>query len=181
MSYSEIGKVTGISKSTLSYMLKDITLNKEQKGRLADKEDKNRSTMNERISDEQRKKGGHRCQELHGKDVQNITAEARELGHMAYRQDELPAKAALEKLHGCEFRKERIGKKIIDFASEEMLIEHSISNTTSRLAERFEVAIDAGDTRKMVAYIRFRKGKWRDRLLKMGVDVRHVDELDVET
>ncbi|MCK9596767.1 hypothetical protein M0R19_06255 [Candidatus Pacearchaeota archaeon] len=50
-------------------------------------------------------------------------------GNLSYRKDELPVKEKLEKIFNCEFRKERIKDRYIDFASSDYLIEYT-ANTS---------------------------------------------------
>lgn len=183
-SYRDIERETGISRSTLSYMLKDIVLTSEQKQRLKKSAQKNRekfSSWFETLSESERKslarKGGENAWHKHRqKCLQNLHS-GREIGSLTYRQDEIPTKKKLEKLYGTTFEKTKVGNRYIDFGNEELLIEHTTDKTKglSDLIARFEDV--QADTRTKIAYIPTRKGKRKQRLLDLGVEVHHVSEL----
>ena len=97
-------------------------------------------------------------------------------GSFAYQQNEKPIKAALEQRLNTTFRKEQIGRRVFDFANEELLIEHSTARPggATVVARRFEEAARAGDERKWIAIVHA-DVDGAVRLAELGVAVFDVD------
>lgn len=181
LSYAEIGELLDIRKSTLHYMLRDIPLTDAQQGRLEQRRQLAVRALKEwvgaqskEILHEKCSRGGKVAWERHREKIQCVLDEGRLAAHLAYRKDELPIKAALEKLYDKKFHKEIIGKRVMDFASDDYLIEYTADYThgTFDLVRRFEDVAD--DPRRKVAYLNVRRlgAPTRQRLEAIDVEIK---------
>jgi len=180
LSYREIMERIDVGKGTLSNWLRGVALTDDQQEVLDERVRENQRQLNSNITDEQRRKGGQKCQELYGEAVQNLNQEAREKGMLVYLEHELEVKVVLEEIYGQTFQKERLGRYVFDFASEDILMEHTAYAGTVRVVERFREARDLGDTRRRIAYIATSRGKRYEQLLALDVEVHHYTELNEE-
>jgi len=183
-SYLEISKMLGMHKSTLHYILRDIPLTDEQKERLEEKERDNQRRLvawfqgqpeltRRKMSSRGGAKGGNLVWERRRDEMLKIVEASRGKANLTYRRDEIPIKDKLEKLYGCVFHREVIGNRVMDFASDELLIEHTSDWThgTFDLVRRMEDV--AGDTRRKIAYLDTKKlgAPTRKRLENVGVEI----------
>lgn len=178
LSYSEIRDRLGIARSTLSYMLKDIVLTEKQKKRL-EKKKKDGQKVLRAWSETQppevlaavSSRGGKVCQERHSEALRKHLSLGWKAAMLTYRKDELPIKISLEKIYNRVFSKELIGRRAIDFACKDLLIEHTSDPTHGvfDLVRRFEDVVS--DPRKKIAYLDVSKigPSTRKRLENLGV------------
>lgn len=172
-----ISTVTGIARSTLSYMLKEIQLTAVQRERLASNERANRVRFANWSATVER----HSWRRpLRTPEQSRAITEA---GNLVYLRSEEEIRATLERMFAVRFQKERIGGRYFDFASDTLLIEHTRSGGAGikMATERF--AETPRDGRRRIAFIdttnlglkRFR------RLAEVGVEVHDIRELETET
>lgn len=178
-SYSEIEKETGITRSTLSYMLRGMVLTENQKQRLSEKmREAGRARLGWVPSHIVRKQLSISGKKRWKKDpkIRILLREGRKLGHLTFRKDEIPIKSALERLLGVSVKREVLGKRVIDFVTDNFLIEYTTDHTHGvfDLVRRFEDSIVKGDHRKKIAYLPIDKigKKTRNRLIQAGVEIR---------
>ena len=97
---------------------------------------------------------------------------------LAYRQDELAVKKKLESVFGRSFHKEWIGGRVVDFADDEFIIEHSehALRGIDDMTARFEDISD--DPRYKIAYVNDKEGvfgaKRRARLQVVVDEIRDI-------
>lgn len=155
-SYTDIANELGLPKSTIRYMVKDVELTPEQREALAQRIP---STAGQQPKDIEacRRQGrisgtkawSAECRER----TLSATKENVEKACLAYTREELPIKSKLEALYGKQFKKERIGARIVDFASDDLVIEHStdygkgLGDMIARLTEIKD------DKRRKIAYV----------------------------
>lgn len=164
-------------------MLRDIELTETQKQRLVAKSAtaaQNFVEWNAALSKQERRergqKAGARTWELHKETMlRNLReSDGRVQAGLTYRKDELPIKAKLERLYKCSFSKEQIGKRFVDFASVDMLIEHTTdpSHGVHDIVKR--MADIAHDPRRKIAFLPLNHlGKKNLALLAaLGVELR---------
>jgi hypothetical protein len=183
---AEISAALGVNKSTVHYMVRSVELTASQKEELKTKRlearKKAAAQLNKRsLSDklESSRKGGvNNWARNKSKLVHNLS-NGNKASNLAYRQDELPVKAALEKKYRCSFQKECVNGRYVDFASKRMLIEHTTDHThgTYDLVRRF--ADISTDSRRKVAYLDLPKlGPLnRKRLADLSVELHDYREL----
>lgn len=182
LSFSEIGRKTGISKSTLSYMLRNTQLTAEQKERLDTKSRLNRDTFRQLCAGQRQtgskvwsRKGGKACWE------RNREQSLKNLSRRGFAQTELEKRIALklERIFGLPFRKELVGGHYFDFASSAHLIEHSLDSGKGLrdIISRFSDVQD--DPREKIAYVNFdHLGRKRvDELAALVDDIRDCREV----
>ena len=157
-SYRDIIRATGLSKSTIRYMVRDVVLTEEQTAALASRVSSTAGKLTDYVTPAQRRRNGRLGGRLawsakHRKKSLAATRVAARKGHLVYRIDELPTKEALERKYDRVFHKERIGNRVVDFASDDMIVEHSADwgKGLGDLIGRFSDITD--DPRKKIAYI----------------------------
>ncbi len=100
---------------------------------------------------------------------------------LAYRKDELPVLADMERVFSAKFQKEGVDGVYFDFANEDYLIEHTRDDTKGicDATRRFAVAAARGDQRKRIAYLDTSKlgPLRRGRLEALNVEIRDVTSL----
>lgn len=174
-SYSDVMSALELSKSTVKYMVRGISLTDEQ-----------RRELNSRPSPTSFKKGqqstavcraagckGGRATWSKNNRARALVAARRNicLANLTYRTDELNTKLQLERLFGRRFQKEQIGRRVVDFACDELIIEHSVDGTKGiqDVIARFEDIAD--DPRQKIAIVDTKKlGDRRRARLESVVD-----------
>ena len=160
-SYKEIEQATGINRSTLSYMLRDVVLTTEQQAVLDERQAENRKSFTDKIkthtintlTTEQRRSNTLAWQAQNREKVESSIASAIKVSGLTYRKDELPILENLQRHYAQEFKKEHIGNRFFDFASPSLLIEHTSDGGKgiAKVIDRFsEVRLDS---RKKVAFV----------------------------
>ena len=153
-SYTDIMSKLELSKSTVKYMVRAIRLTEPQKAQLAARRpahslsEDGRDRLRAAASKNSRKGWKDNRAKRLVSSLRNIR-----LASLAYREDEMPIKAALEGLYGCAFQKEAIGNRVLDFANDELLIEHSCDGTKglSDIISRFkDIQVDP---RRQIAFV----------------------------
>ena len=98
---------------------------------------------------------------------------------LSYTTDELVTKRRLEKLFSRTFQKEQIGRRFIDFACEDLLIEHSedFGKGIGDMMSRFEDIEE--DPRHKIAYVDEPQlgARRRARLSAVVDEIRDIREL----
>jgi len=183
-SYSDIMEELRLSKSTVKYMVRGVSLTESQ-----------RKDLNSRPSPTMFKKGKQSIDECRtngrkgGRSTWSKSNRARalvavreniRLASLAYRTDELETKRQLERLFRRKFQKEQIGRRVVDFACDDLIIEHSKDGTKGLpdVIARFEDI--KKDHRRKVAFVDTRKlgDKRRARLESVVDEISDFRELN---
>lgn len=189
-SYKEITEVTGISKSTLSYMFKNVKLTQDQKIKIQERGAQKLCEINKKrgqaLTEKERMLIGEKVRTRHLKRMSEDVQYQKEVkerprkAHLQYLQAELTIKKILEEIYECKFEKELYKNVVFDFANKKYLIEHTIDwgKGISSLTSRFRVA--KSDGRIKIAYLPFKHfgAKRRSRLEELGVKVIDCHDLD---
>jgi len=133
-SYNEIIKLLPVAISSLSLWLRSIELNDEAKQRLF-----NRSTSCEHLTkwtNDNKEKQSSILKKYYSNLSDKVKKEKLKFllstvipaSRMCFTKIETPAKLTLDKLFNTNFKKETVNNKIIDFANENFVIEHTIDN-----------------------------------------------------
>lgn len=178
----EIGTKFLVGKSTVHYIVKDITMPEDKRLEIENKWRERAFTC---LTLQDRKtngrKGGKQCQLVHGSKAMKNLQNGWIVSGLTYRQDELPILSRLNTLYDTIFKKEQIGRLFLDFANAQYIIEVSYDNTTgiTDLIRRFEAVDSASDPRHRVAYVTkaVRRSPRRERLLALNVEICDVNTL----
>lgn len=182
-SYSEISRALGINKGTLSYMLRHVVITDEQRrqiderGAAAAQEALRRTT----VTAEQRRAWAKQWAADNPEKAAASIRAAQAASALSYLPAELIVRSRLEQRYKTSFRKEKVGGVHIDFASDRVLIEHSLDNGKglSEATRRFARVSAAGDTRKRIAFLNLKHfgPTRRRRLVNLMVEIHDVAEL----
>lgn len=161
--YDEISTALGMKSGSLNYMFKDVVFTDSELGLVKERRRNSSarcineywaSATQSEISNRARKAMVTKAKNLEYMEMLRERAKVIYVkGLLAYRKDELPAKAKLESLYGVTFVKEKIGRVFIDFTSSRLLIEHTSDFTKGiyDVIRRFVAVKD--DPRLKIAYV----------------------------
>jgi len=183
-SLTEIAEELELGKSTIRYMVRDIKLSAKQREAITVRRPSPTSGQIAGTKAQRRawgKQGGRAAWENNREGCLTATRANLKQAGLAYRQDELPVKRKLERLFGRTFRKEWIGERAVDFADDDLIIEHSTHarRGIDDMIVRFEDIQD--DPRRKIAFVNDKRGvfgaKRRARLAAVVDEIRDIDEL----
>lgn len=168
-----IARDCGRSPSTVLKYVGDIVLSAQAVNALMRREPPPRSIEASRRGGEALAKSGKWKTSL---------ARARLASGLVYLPEEKPIRSRLEKLYSTSLCKEKIGSRFFDFVNDAFLIEHTrdVGKGIGSATDRFQVAHDAGDTRRRVVFLHTASlGRVRRaRLEALSVEIHDVAELD---
>jgi len=180
-SYVDIMNKLGLSKSTVKYMVRDVQLTRQQRAALKSRRPKQALTEDgrERIRKASSLYSKRRWETSRDRQLIVVNKNRRK-ANLAYRDDELPIKAALEALFNRQFRKEEINGRIIDFACNDLIVEHS-SDFTKGINDMIARFADVStDSRRKIAFVNTRRfgDRRRARLASVVDEIRSHKELE---
>lgn len=174
-SFSDITKALGISKSTLSYMLKEVKLTSEQREAIDHRTlAAIRCCVRSPMTAEAKARASNVTKNAWIENRDKMLRGARKSA-LTYLPHEKKILRILEQRFNSSFKKECVGERFFDFASETLLIEHSIDfgKGIGDIIQRFTAARAAGDRRRRIAFVNMKHlgPKRRGRLAELEVEI----------